>query len=303
MAAQEFANQMDELIVRPREEIEGNDTIIDEREPIRGRTRSGMVRQSDRTTNNDIEEIKRQEVKKKTVSKKKSGKGKEVRIEDEEEVDIVLEQGDEDGPQREEDDHVEAHQEESTVGVLTGRVDSQHKDNLHEIKHSYIDNPFVIGGPMQNISPFDGSYNPNWDTPGVTIDNHAEMLTGRGVAVWGNQQNGNQGDTQASSSRGKVSKPYRGQHFNPYHSKSYQGNNQNWGNAYPYNQNQNNQFYQHNGNNQQYNRGRGRGGAMSVGRGRPAIGQGSFNKSMARPGQTSNSNGVGGSATNVTNNQ
>ncbi|KAH9808931.1 hypothetical protein DFH28DRAFT_907363 [Melampsora americana] len=164
------------------------------------------------------------------------------------------------------------------VGKLNRRLAEQaERDSKNYGDYNYLDNPFVLGGPMQHINPLDGLYNPTWDSLGTPTDNHLEMLTGRGVGVWGNHQvSAFQREQSTSTGVMKPRNTYRGRHFNPYHNKNYHVNNSR-------NAVNDNSFHYVNpgyhGYNQTYqrggiggpNRGRGRGG-------RPSIGQGSFDK-------------------------
>lgn len=85
-----------------------------------------------------------------------------------------------------------------------------------------MDNPFVIGGPMQHIGPHDGMVYPenhSWDTAGALVDMQVEMVTGRSVPVWNNHTVGSTGAEQLSGviGGGKAVRPsnYKGRRFDP----------------------------------------------------------------------------------------
>ncbi|KAH9818316.1 hypothetical protein DFH28DRAFT_1080795 [Melampsora americana] len=140
--------------------------------------------------------------------------------------------------------------------------------------YNYLDNPFVLGGPMQNTNPLDGLHNPSWDSLGTSVDNHLEMLTGRGMGVWGSQQvNAFQRESVVCASATRPRGNYKGQHFNPYHNKTYHTNQ-------PRHVYHDNLFHQ-TGPGFSYSIQRGSFGGSNRGQGRgsrPAIGQGSFDK-------------------------
>lgn len=154
---------------------------------------------------------------------------------------------------------------------------------------------------MQNINPLDGTFNPAWDTSGSTIANHADLMTGRSVTVWGNQHvnafhqtspaishipfsspsltptlppkvqignyTGRNFDANYHQNRNHRHQPYRPIHYNQ---PNYQANQQ------PYQSSSNRGTFS-NG-----QRGRGRGGGRG-GRGRPAIGPGSYQSLAIEP--------------------
>ncbi|EGG08939.1 uncharacterized protein MELLADRAFT_104648 [Melampsora larici-populina 98AG31] len=166
-----------------------------------------------------------------------------------------------------------------------------------------MDNPFVYGGPLQHINPLDGSFNPNWDTTGTTIESHADILTGRGVVVWGGQGTPNLPGNGPNHNANRHSRPYLGGNFNPlYHKKkklARETRSQPYYNPHHYNPNHLNQSTSHynnqHGNYHQNNHqsfvrrgvnnnrgGRGRGNSHHGNGGRPAIGQGSFNPAVGQ---------------------
>ncbi|KAH9819133.1 hypothetical protein DFH28DRAFT_1105575 [Melampsora americana] len=77
------------------------------------------------------------------------------------------------------------------VGTLDKRLLEQaERDAKHFGDYYYVDNPYAFGGPMQHVSPLDGIIYPenkSWDTAGVLIDTHVDMIAGRSLPVWNNQ--------------------------------------------------------------------------------------------------------------------
>ncbi|EGG10920.1 uncharacterized protein MELLADRAFT_102703 [Melampsora larici-populina 98AG31] len=175
--------------------------------------------------------------------------------------------------------------------------------------YDYMDNTFVFGAPMQNTNPLDGSFNPTWDTTGTTIDNHTNILTGRGVGIWGNQDTHNAPIPGSSSGTHRQPRPYLGTKFDPlYHKKKKQARNHPYQHAdnQPNNQHHVNHYHSqpkfhqptfHQPNFHQPNnfhsdpnrgsgnnrRGCGRGGFIPGNGGGPAIGQGGFNRLAIEP--------------------
>ncbi|KAH9807040.1 hypothetical protein DFH28DRAFT_1075340 [Melampsora americana] len=162
------------------------------------------------------------------------------------------------------------------VGKLNVKL-AEHceKDAKNYGDYNYVDNPFVLGGPMQNINPLDGMFNIAWDTSGSSIANHADLMTGRSVVVWGNQSvnpfqhiapiqvgnyTGRNFDANYHQNRNNRHQPYKPI---PYNQSSYPNNHQPF-----YNSSNRGPFASG-------HRGRGRGTGRG-GRGRPAIGPGSY---------------------------
>ncbi|EGG04288.1 uncharacterized protein MELLADRAFT_108607 [Melampsora larici-populina 98AG31] len=185
------------------------------------------------------------------------------------------------------------------------------KDAKNFGDYNYMDNPFVFGGPFQNMNPLDGKMNPTWDTMGTTIDNNAELLTGRGLMVWGNHSVSAFQSEVAAVNTSQRPTCYLGNRFDPLYHEKKKARNQPYPNShhhqtYPDNNHQNNtqtyysnpnhlyqrhndyqynhpsNFHQPRGGPSNGNRGGGRGG-RGRGRGRPGIGPGSFNRLMIEP--------------------
>ncbi|EGG10291.1 uncharacterized protein MELLADRAFT_103564 [Melampsora larici-populina 98AG31] len=192
-------------------------------------------------------------------------------------------------------------------------AEQSEKDAKNYGDYNYMDNPFVIGGPYQNMNPLDGKINPSWDTMGTTIDNNAELLTGRGLMVWGNHSvSAFQPETSVVNTNQRPSR-YLGNKFDPlYHEKKktrhqpypnnntqfyhdtsnqhhnqtyYQNSSNHYQNPNDYHHNQPNTFYQPRGGQFSGNRGGGNGGGRGGGRGRgrPGIGPNSFQKLLIEP--------------------
>ncbi|KAH9825016.1 hypothetical protein DFH28DRAFT_1144320 [Melampsora americana] len=177
------------------------------------------------------------------------------------------------------------------VGTLDKRLLEQaERDAKHFGDYYYVDNPYAFGGPMQHVSPLDGIIYPenkSWDTAGVLIDTHVDMIAGRSLPVWNNQTATAEKSSAGSMSRRPKGYHSQGQNFDPnYHKRqnvsSRQYNQSGQNNRFMTHPYQNN-YYKHPQNLYQNSRpshyySGGRGGHTHHGNDKPTIGPGSFNQ-------------------------